>query len=49
VGSPEEDSNSWHYGYGGGLWLLPFNKMALTATYGSKEEKLVSISAGFLF
>jgi outer membrane protein assembly factor BamA len=43
-----EESNTWHHGYGGGIWLLPFNKMALTATYGvSKEDKLISIKAGF--
>jgi hypothetical protein len=47
---PGEESNTWHHGYGGGLWFLPFNKMALTATYGvSKEDKLVSIKAGFQF
>ena len=47
---PGEESNTWHHGYGGGLWFLPFNKMALTATYGvSKEDKLISIKAGFQF
>lgn len=47
---PKEHSDTWHHGYGGGLWFLPFNKMSLTATYGvSKEDKLVSIKAGFLF
>ncbi len=50
VWMPEENSDQWHHGYGGGLWFLPFNKMALTATYGiSQEKKLVSIKAGFLF
>jgi hypothetical protein len=50
VWMPNEESNIWHHGYGGGLWFLPFNKMALTATYGvSKEDKLVSVKAGFLF
>ena len=49
VWMPGEDSDAWHHGYGGGLWFLPFNKMSLTATYGvSKEDKLVSIKAGFL-
>jgi len=47
---PGEESDTWHHGYGGGLWFLPFNKMALTATYGvSKEDKLISIKAGFQF
>lgn len=50
VWMPREQSDTWHHGYGGGLWFLPFNKISMTATYGvSKEEKLVSISAGFLF
>jgi hypothetical protein len=50
VWMPNEDSDKWHHGYGGGLWLLPYNKLALTATYGvSKEDKVVSITAGFLF
>jgi outer membrane translocation and assembly module TamA len=50
VWTPGEDSDTWHHGYGGGVWFLPFNKLAMTATYGgSKEDKLVSITAGFLF
>jgi hypothetical protein len=50
VWMPEETSDIWHHGYGGGVWFLPFNKMSITATYGvSKEEKLVSVTAGFLF
>jgi hypothetical protein len=50
VWMPDEDSKKWHYGYGGGVWLLPFNRMALTATYGiSKEDQLVTIKTGFLF
>jgi len=47
---PGEESDTWHHGYGGGIWFLPFNKMALTATYGvSKEDKLISVKAGFQF
>jgi hypothetical protein len=47
---PGESSNTWHYSYGGGLWFLPFNKMALTATYAvSKEDRLIGIKTGFLF
>jgi hypothetical protein len=46
---PNEDSNTWHAGYGAGVWFLPFNKMAITATYGaSKEDHILSIGAGFL-
>jgi hypothetical protein len=47
---PDENSDDWHVGYGGGVWFLPFNKMAFTATYGvSKEDQVMSIKAGFLF
>jgi outer membrane protein assembly factor BamA len=47
---PEEDSNTWHWGYGGGLWFLPFRKLAFTVTYGaSTEDQLVTLKAGFLF
>ncbi len=47
---PDESSNTWHYGYGGGIWFLPYNKIAFTASYGiSKEDKLVNIKAGFFF
>jgi hypothetical protein len=50
VWMPNEESNTWHHGYGGGFWFLPFNKMALTATYGtSKEDNLITVKAGFLF
>lgn len=47
---PNEDSKTWHHGYGGGVWFLPFNWMAMTATYGaSKDDKLFSITGKFLF
>jgi hypothetical protein len=50
VWMPGEESNEWHMGYGGGVWFLPFNRMALTATYGiSKEDRLVNVRAGFFF
>jgi outer membrane translocation and assembly module TamA len=47
---PDESSNTWHYGYGGGIWFLPYNKIAFTASYGiSKEQNSLLIKAGFLF
>jgi outer membrane translocation and assembly module TamA len=50
VWTPGESSGTWHYGYGGGVWFLPYNKIALTATYGvSKEDKLLNIKTGFFF
>lgn len=50
VWMPDEESSTWHSGYGGGIWFLPFNKIAFTATYGaSKEDNILNIKAGFLF
>lgn len=50
VWMPGENSDTWHYSYGGGIWFLPFNKMAFTATYAvSREDQLISIKTGFLF
>ncbi len=45
-----EKSDRWHYGYGGGLWFLPFDKISFTATYSiSTENNLINAKAGFLF
>ena len=47
---PDEDSDKFHWGYGGGFFILPYNKLAFTVTYGiSEEDQLVNIRAGFLF
>ncbi|MBS1597934.1 MAG: BamA/TamA family outer membrane protein [Bacteroidetes bacterium] len=47
---PNETSNTWHHGYGGGIWILPYNKIAFTATYGATTEgNRINIKAGFLF
>jgi len=47
---PDESSNTWHVGYGGGIWFLPYNKIAFAASYGfSKEDNLLYIKAGFFF
>lgn len=45
-----ESSERLHRGYGGGMWITPFNKVVITATYGiSAEEKLFNLSTGFCF
>ncbi len=45
-----EDSGRWHDGFGGGLWLTPFDFTALTLTYAhSKEEDLITFTFKFLF
>ena len=47
---PDEKSNTWHSGYGGGFWALFYNRLPLTVTYGtSKEGSLLNVKAGFLF
>jgi hypothetical protein len=41
---PGETSNTLHSGYGGGLLLVPFNKIALSVAYGmSKEDNNIHI------
>jgi hemolysin activation/secretion protein len=50
VWMPNEESNTLHWGYGGGLFFVPYNKIAFTITYGaSTEDQLVTLKAGFLF
>lgn len=50
VWQPGENSSTWHYGYGGGIVISPFNKVALMVLHGwSKDEQAFSIrfNAGF--
>jgi hypothetical protein len=50
VWQPGEHSTTWHTGYGGGLILVPFNKIALTGTYCiSKEDRQLQLKAGMFF
>lgn len=46
-----ENSDTWHRGYGGGVWLAPFNKTVITALLtSSKEEKAFPmVTFGFQF
>ncbi len=45
-----ENSSTWHPGYGGGVWIAPFNKVAMTAIIGiSPDDTLFNISMGFQF
>lgn len=42
VWMPGENSNTLHAGYGGGIFLAPFNKISADITYGfSREDRLV--------
>lgn len=46
-----ETSSTWHHGYGGGLWMAPFNKVVLTGvvTYSNEEKNFVNLNIGFEF
>lgn len=50
VWNPGEDSDKWHVGYGGGVIIVPFNKLSLGVYYGlSQDDKLVHIRLGKFF
>lgn len=50
VWNPNETSQKWHHGYGGGIWLSPFQMAVLTLTYGrSSEDEVISFKLGFFF
>jgi hypothetical protein len=50
VWQPGESSNLWHRGYGGGLIIVPFNKAALTGTYGvSKDGSQILLQTQLFF
>jgi hypothetical protein len=47
---PDEESDRWHFGYGGGLWIVPYQRISFTANYGiSNEDQVLYVKAGFLF
>ncbi|MEO0330541.1 MAG: hypothetical protein AAF223_02500, partial [Bacteroidota bacterium] len=46
----EEESTTWHHGYGGGIYLAPFNALVVSAMWGfSEEDSLPLIKLGFFF
>jgi hemolysin activation/secretion protein len=46
----DEDSKTFHVGYGGGLYFIPFNNLGLNLSYAtSKETSMILIKTGFLF
>ncbi len=46
----DENSKTWHKGYGGGLWLSPFEMTIFTLTYNhSREDNLIQVSMNFKF
>lgn len=46
----DEQSSTLHVGYGGGVYFVPYNLIALTVFYStSKETNMVTVRAGFFF
>ena len=46
----DEDSKTFHVGYGGGLYFIPFNALGINLSYAtSKETSMILIKTGFLF
>jgi hypothetical protein len=45
-----ENSNTWHHGYGGGIWVAPFKMVVVSGMYTfSKEDHLPIVRVGFFF
>ncbi len=50
VWQDNENSKKWHNSFGGGLYFIPFNLIAISATVAfSKEERLFNFSLGTKF
>lgn len=50
VWMPGEHSTKWHTGYGAGLIVVPFNKMAFSASYSlSEEDRVIHVRVGRFF
>jgi outer membrane translocation and assembly module TamA len=51
VWSDGESSKTWHKGYGGGIWLAPFNKVVVSGllTFSEEESALPFVTFGFYF
>ncbi|MDX1285769.1 MAG: BamA/TamA family outer membrane protein, partial [Draconibacterium sp.] len=45
-----DTSGEWHHGYGGGVWMSPFQMTILTVGYNiSKENKMIQVTMNFKF
>lgn len=45
-----EKSNVWHHGYGGGIWLAPYNTAVISVLYAmSREDRIPMLRVGFFF
>ena len=47
---PEETSSNWHFGYGGGIYIIPADLVLIQAVLGFSRERVQPyISLGFMF
>ncbi len=45
-----EKSQTWHHGYGGGIWLAPYNTAVISLIYAiSREDRIPMLRVGFFF
>ncbi len=45
-----EDSNTWHYGYGGGIWMAPIDFLVISAQlFKSPEDERFVVKVGHAF
>ena len=45
-----ENSNTWHRGYGGGIYISPLDAVVITGFYGiSDDDEFAAVRFGFLF
>ena len=45
-----ENSQLWHHGYGGGVWIAPFNLATLTVSYAaSRDDAMLQLGLNYLF
>lgn len=50
VWTKNDNSNKWHQGYGGGIWIAPLSRLVITAIYGYGDDGgLPTIGFGFQF
>ena len=45
-----ENSDTWHYAYGGGVWISPFQTLLFSVNYHKSDiDQRFSVAMGFLF
>ncbi|MEN7551635.1 BamA/TamA family outer membrane protein [Rapidithrix thailandica] len=49
--TPDGKSDKWHRGYGGGVWMAPFNAavIAVDFTHSEEEDLIANLRLGFMF